>query len=171
MVGGQHDLHRLLPQRFDGDVVRCGCGVAQQDVQLAVPQCHQPAGHPDLALPDLDLGPVFAQPAQHEGAGLQVAGGDVDAQYGAVGGAGPHRGDRLVRHGQQPAGAGQEDLAGGGKSDAAGVTDEERLPELVLELLDRRRERLLGEEQLACGSGEVQLLRDGDEVPQVAELG
>ena len=63
----------------------------------------------------------------------------------------------------------QERVSGVGELHLAGGADEEIDPEVALELSDRGAERRLGHVQLR-GAAEVQLLRHGDEVPQVAQL-
>ena len=50
------------------------------------------------------------------------------------------------------------------------VRSRSRDPQLPLESRDRRAERLLGDVQPLRGTREVELLRDGDEVPQVPQL-
>jgi hypothetical protein len=64
----------------------------------------------------------------------------------------------------------QQHRADLGQLDAAGTALEQRNPELRLERADLLRERLLRDVQSPRGAGEVALLRDGDEVAQLAQL-
>jgi 3-oxoacyl-[acyl-carrier protein] reductase len=60
--------------------------------------------------------------------------------------------------------------AGRGQGDPAAGPLEQRHTELALELADGRRQRRLGHAQARRGPGEVQLLRDRDEIPELAQL-
>jgi hypothetical protein len=48
--------------------------------------------------------------------------------------------------------------------------NEERDPELTLEVTDSARQRRLRHVQTLCSAAEVQFLRDGDEVPQLTQF-
>jgi hypothetical protein len=85
----------------------------------------------------------------------------------------PHRPRAVERvvGGQQRAAARLEQLhAGGRQADLAGGALEQGDAELALELADRLRHRLLAEVQPLGRPREVQLLGDGDERPQLAQL-
>ena len=64
----------------------------------------------------------------------------------------------------------QERASGVGESHLAGRADEEVYLEVAFELSDRGAERRLGHVHPARCAAEVQLLRNGDEVPQVPQL-
>jgi hypothetical protein len=83
---------------------------------------------------------------------------------------GLHRGDGLVDVAQQPARALEQRLAGDGELDAARGAAQQLAPHELLERADLAAEGGLGDVQPLCGASEVQLLRDGDEGPQVAQL-
>jgi hypothetical protein len=69
---------------------------------------------------------------------------------------------------ERPPRALQERASGVGQLHLPGGADEEVDPEVAFELSDRRAKRWLGHVQPLRGAAEVQLLRHGDEVPQVA---
>ena len=71
---------------------------------------------------------------------------------------------------QRPARSGEERAPGVGELHLAGRADEEIDPEVAFELSDRGAERRLGHVHPLRGAAEVQLLRHGDEVAQVAQL-
>jgi hypothetical protein len=80
------------------------------------------------------------------------------------------RRERLVeasQHGRQGAG---ELSAGGRQRDASARADEERRSELALELVDAVAERRGSDGELPGGAGEVELVRDGQEVAELAQL-
>jgi hypothetical protein len=58
----------------------------------------------------------------------------------------------------------------GGELDVAAVTHEQVGPKRPLELVDLVAQRRLGDVEARCGSAEVELLRDGQEVAQQARL-
>ncbi len=64
----------------------------------------------------------------------------------------------------------QQGLAGRREGDLAGGAHQQRDAELPLQLLDRPGERGLGHAEALGGAAEVQLLGDGDEVPELAYL-
>jgi hypothetical protein len=64
----------------------------------------------------------------------------------------------------------EEGAAGTREGDAALAAIEELDPELLLELADLLAHRRLGDVQTLRCLAKVQLLRDGDEVPQMPEL-
>ncbi len=64
----------------------------------------------------------------------------------------------------------QEHGPGRGQLDLALVAQQQRRADLLLELADLLAQRRLGHVQALRGTAEVQLLGDGDEVAQVAEL-
>jgi len=99
------------------------------------------------------------------------AGGQPDGQVAGLAAAGRLRcGERLVDGAQGGAGRLQQRLAGLGELDAARRALQQRHAELLLEPGDRGAQRLLGDVHAARGAREVQLLGDGDEVAQVAQL-
>ena len=64
----------------------------------------------------------------------------------------------------------EERRAGRGQLDLALVAQQQRRADLLLELADLLAQRRLGHVQALRRAAEVQLLGDGDEVAQVAEL-
>jgi hypothetical protein len=76
----------------------------------------------------------------------------------------------LVVEGEQLAGAHQQPLAVGGERDPAGGAGEQAHAELAFEAGDVAAEGLLGHIQPGGGAGEVQLLGDGYEVAQQAQV-
>ena len=61
-------------------------------------------------------------------------------------------------------------MPGRGQLDLASGAAEEPHADELFELADLRAQRLLGEVHPRGGAGEVELLRDGDERAQVAQL-
>jgi hypothetical protein len=79
-------------------------------------------------------------------------------------------GERLIPAAEQLARPRKEGLAGVGQCDRAAVASEQRESQVSLEQPDLFGERRLGDVQQLGGVREVQLLGDGDEVPQVAQM-
>ena len=71
---------------------------------------------------------------------------------------------------QRPPRSREERATGVGEPHLAGRAVEELDAEVALELADRSAERRLGHVQALRGAAEVQLLRHGDEVAQMAQL-
>ena len=71
---------------------------------------------------------------------------------------------------QNLSGIGEELAASGRQFDVSAVADKELCAQLTFEVADLLRERGSSKVQAFCGSTEVQLLSDGDEVRQLPEL-
>jgi hypothetical protein len=81
-----------------------------------------------------------------------------------------HRTDRLGEDGDHPVRVWQEAAAGRGELDRSSVAEDERGPHQSLQPGDRPAESGLGELESLRGAGEVALLGDRDERPQVSQL-
>jgi hypothetical protein len=64
----------------------------------------------------------------------------------------------------------EEDAPGLGEFDASAIAAQELNPHRPLELQDLLRETGLGDMETFCGSPEMELLRDSDEVPELTEI-
>ena len=98
-------------------------------------------------------------------------GGEADsdaADLAARGAAGADLG--MLGLGQDRLGIDQERAAGVGQADAARMADEQRRVDLALERADLLAERRLLHMQLLGRAGDVALMRDGDEIAEVAKF-
>ena len=98
-----------------------------------------------------------------------LLGEQVDQQGATVVGAAQLL-EGLVVEGEQLAGAHQQPLAVGRERDPAGGAGEQAHAELPLEAADVAAHGLLGHVQPGGGAGKVQLLGNGDEVAQQAQV-
>ena len=98
-------------------------------------------------------------------------GGEADgdaADLAARGAAGADLG--MLGLGQDRLGVDQERAAGVGQADAARMAHEQRRVDLALERADLLAERRLLDVQLLGRAGDVALMRDGDEVAEMAQF-
>jgi hypothetical protein len=127
----------------------------------------------ELEQAERHLGDVLPEEGQHVGEDARV-GGRLDEPHAqpphlAQGGAlrGPQR---AVGLGEHLADLAEEGAPGGGELDAARAAHEQLGAHLLLEVADLPAERRLGDVQPRGRPPEVQLLGDGHEVAEVAEL-
>jgi hypothetical protein len=163
-------VHRLGPQ----PPVRVG-GRAVQDPEIDPPLAERlrllHGVHLEQREPDVRQ--VHAEEAEHvrQDAGVDRRLDEPHAEPpdlppgGALG-----RAPRALRLGERQACFREEGEAGGGELHAARDAREERRADVALEVADLPAQRRLGDVQARRRAAEVQLLGDGDEVAQVAEL-
>jgi hypothetical protein len=77
---------------------------------------------------------------------------------------------RAVDLGERPPRPLEQSGSGWCQLDTPGRSNDERDPKLTLEVADSTRQRRLRHVQTLCGAAEVELLRDGDEVPQLPQF-
>ncbi|MFO0745190.1 MAG: hypothetical protein U1F43_05860 [Myxococcota bacterium] len=170
----QHHRQRLARQRRDGEIIRerRHRQAQEADLDAAAAQGVDLARARQLAQLEHEVGVALAQ-APHErrqhlvGGGRGVADGE---RAGVAGRDALHDGARALGLGEQRAGATEQRLAGLGQAHVAAAALEEAPAELLLEAHDLRAQRRLRDGEAARGAPEVELLGDGDERLQEAQL-
>ena len=121
---------------------------------------------------DLDVGSRRAESLHDPGHDREQRRADeVDAQVAGLAGVDPARGgDRAVELAQQLTGVAQERLPGGRELHPAAGPRQQLAAELFLQRADLLAEWRLGDVQPRGGAAEVQLLRDRDEISQLAQF-
>jgi hypothetical protein len=172
---------RHLPLRHQLDAVEPGQGVERRvhERHVGAPVAQHPFLFARATRQDLDLGGAWLgrvgveELVQQlvERAGLHRQHHAVTGRTRAVGAPGATRaadggGGRV----ESRAAFLQKDFPGPGQRDAAAIALQQCDAKAALELLDRPGQRGLGDAEALGGPAEVQLVGDGDEVPQLAGL-
>ena len=168
---GHHGVHRLVPQQQVLDPASGRGGTHQRDVELAL--LDRPGVLPAPALANGDLDARVLRAEGHEGA-LQapahaVGGTEAElaplAEHEVVG-----EGAGRVHLGEHAPGLDQEDVARAGQAHRPARALHEGKTHLPLQARQLLADRRLRDVQPLRGAPEVQLLREGDEVPQLTQL-
>jgi hypothetical protein len=166
------DENGLILEALRLDLPTGGDAEADREVELA--RAQRLDQRPGRLLPDAQ---AKARVLRLNGVeqGLQAvvrALGEADLQFARGPYAGRPRGREGVLCGlERGAGGLDERAAGVGELDVAGGAHEQFGPEVALEAGDRRAQRLLGHVQPGGGAREVQLLGNGEEVAEQAQIG
>jgi hypothetical protein len=169
---GKNGDERLARDRVDDEARLVHRETDEADVDPAVTQRFGLRRREQRVQLDVDVGEARAPDAQHARQDVEVGRGDEPDREPP-----DFAASRALRHAlrtlrlrQDLAGVSEERTARGRQLDAALRPVEEHDSELLLELADLLAQRRLRDPHPRGRAAEVQLLRDGDEVAEVAEL-
>ena len=168
----QHDDAPLHDQRHELEVRLVEREVEEGEVGVALAQARDRVREVERADLDPDVGMAAAEARQHrrEQAARRRAERADDQRAGLAAGERPAARERLVGGQQDVLRVGEQRLARGRQLDAAGAAREQGAADLALERADLRRQRRLRQAEPHGSPREVQFLRDGHEVAQLAEV-
>jgi hypothetical protein len=168
---GDDERPAALEQGADGEGVVVDREVEEADLERAVAQAGEDLGGVKVAGLEDDGRIELAQGAHGPGDEGRVPVFEITQANAPAGEVGERAGLRLGLgdRGEDAAGVGEQGGAGGGEADAR-VALEQPGVEVGLELGQLLAERRLGDRQAQGGAAEVELLGEGDDRAQVAEL-
>jgi hypothetical protein len=168
----QRREQRLAQERLDPHALHIDGRADEPQVEGAGRQRAQLLNGRALAQLQLDVGPRGPEALHDVGDDREQRRADeADAKAADLAFADPpSRGDRAVELGQDRAGVAQERRAGRGELNAPARPLQQEHAQLVLEPAQLLAQRGLGQMQPRGRAAEVQLLRDRDEVLQLAQL-
>ena len=172
MIRRQHRAQGLALQRAVEPLARLALGEGQGDVHFAVVQRRAEVAWQDLVEHQFHFRVAIGeglQQARQQRPGSEH--GEADAQLAALParrGTGGAHGE--IQAGEQGAGVLLEIAAGGGQLHRAGMPGEQRRAQLFLQRGNLPAQRRLGNVQRLGGTAEVQVLGEGEEIAQLAEV-
>jgi hypothetical protein len=172
MTFGKHDHERLAEDRFHGERAVARGQSQKARVNLSVAKRLELFARPEELERELDLRVTPPERRQQPWEDIELGGCHVaDDQLSNLSTRRAARDlSRMFRLGQRRSGFDEKGAPRVRELDSAVRSMEEADAEVLLEAADLLTERRLRDVKALRGSTEVQLFRDGDEVPEVAEL-